>query len=237
MKPIEVAQLLQHTGLEPERTRSAVDRVYEDLYRRIVELELPPDATLTRGELCEDYGVSQTPVREALQKLEQVGLVKIYPQSRTVVNRIAVSLLNQNHFLREALECEVVRRIALEHDAELIKKLNAIVDLQEQYVEPSEVAIFGKLDELFHETMFTAAGQPGLFRLSRSMLGHMARVRRLDLPTEGKTRDVIDVHRRIVEAIATGNPEHAAQVMREHLQGTIAKVDELRAAHPDYFTD
>ncbi|KEA65686.1 Transcriptional regulator, GntR family [Marinobacterium lacunae] len=238
MKPVDVTQLLQQSSLVSDRSRSAVDRVYDDLHRRIVDLELPPDTTLTRGELCSDYDVSLTPVREALLRLEQLGLVKIYPQSRTIVTRIEVSRLKQSHFLREALECEVVRRLALEHDAALITKLHAIIDLQEQCAaDPEQIATFSKLDELFHEILFKAVDQLPLFTLSRSMLGHMARVRRLDLPSEGKTRNVIEVHRHIVDSIASGDPQQAMEVMREHLQGTIARIGTLRQAYPDFFTD
>ena len=67
-----------------------VQRVYEDLRKRIITLDLPPDTTLSRSELTDTYEVSQTPIREAMQLLKQEGLVRIYPQSKTVVTRIDV---------------------------------------------------------------------------------------------------------------------------------------------------
>jgi len=156
VKPIDMSQLLnQLSQSATEAPRSAVDRVFEDLRRRIVSLELAPDTTLVRTELCQEYGVSQTPVREALQRLEQAGLIKIFPQSRTQVARIEVGRLNETQFLREALESEVVRRLAQEHDARLVERLNGIIDMQAMLIgEPDQTAAFYRLDELFHETMF-----------------------------------------------------------------------------------
>lgn len=239
MKPIDMSQLLNQLSERAADTpRSAVDRVFEDLRRRIVSLELKPDTTLVRNALCEEYGVSQTPVREALQRLEQAGLVKIFPQSRTQVSRIEVGRLNETQFLREALECEVVRRLAQQQDTRLAERLFGIIDMQALLIgEPDQTATFYRLDELFHETMFAAAGQTGLYRMLRDRSGHMARVRHLHLPSEGKTRSVVERHRSIVEAIASGSVEQAVARMRDHLEGTISRIQRLRDAYPDYFSD
>ena len=133
-----------------EKPRTAVDRVYEEILRRIVNLELPPGSPLVRGELCAEYQVSQTPVREALLRLEQVGLINVRPQSGTEVAYIDVAQLEQNHFLREALECEVVRRLAEQQDQSLVEHLRSIIDMQEQVAsDDGDVMLFAKLDELF----------------------------------------------------------------------------------------
>ncbi len=239
MKPINMTQLLSQLSESPtEAPRSAVDRVFEDLRRRILSLELAPDAMLVRTELCQHYGVSQTPVREALQRLEGAGLVNIFPQSRTQVARIEVGRLNETQFLREALESEVVRRLAQQHEPQLVERLNGIIDMQAMLIgEPDQTAAFYRLDELFHETLFAAAGQTGLFRLLRDRSGHMARLRHLHLPSEGKTRSVVESHRAIVDAIATGSPERAVALMRDHLEGTIKRIQRLREAYPNYFAD
>lgn len=220
-----------------EVPRTAVDRVYDDLLRRIVELELPPGSPLVRGELCQEYQVSQTPVREALLRLEQVGLVNVKPQSGTEVSYIDIQQLEQNHFLREALEFEVVRRLAAAPDAELVARLRTLVDMQSQVATGAQedMVLFVKLDEQFHRAMFDALGQKSLHKLVRSRSGHMDRVRRLHLPSEGKIRSVLDGHRRIINAIEGGSPDHAYTVMREHLMGTISRVHSLSTEFPEYF--
>ncbi|MFN7052492.1 MAG: GntR family transcriptional regulator, partial [Gemmobacter sp.] len=75
-----MAALGTSEGIGPG-TGGTVQRVYEDLRRRIIDFDLPPDMTLDRNDLTEAYGISLTPLREALQKLHVEGLVRIYPQS------------------------------------------------------------------------------------------------------------------------------------------------------------
>lgn len=220
-----------------ERPHKAVDRVYEDLLRRIASLELPPGAPLVRGVLCEEYQVSQTPVREALLRLEQLGLINVRPQSGTEVAYIDVAQLQQNHFLREALECEVVLRLAQSGTSNVIKHLNSIVNMQAEVVEEDQedLQLFAKLDELFHRAMYEAVGQTALHELVRARSGHMDRVRRLDLPTEGKIRDVLADHRNIINALEQGDEHLAVAAMRAHLAGTIARVQVLAHEFPEYF--
>ena len=216
--------------------KSAASRVYDDLRRRIVNLELPPDATLSRAELARDYEVSQTPIREAMQRLELDDLVRIYPQSRTVVTRIDPERLFEAHFLRVAVESEVVRRLARDPARAPTGRLKTLITMQESLVgNLDEVAMFNELDEAFHRTMFEAAGQPGLYGLVRSRGSHLARARRLDLPKAGKMRTIMGGHRAVVAAIAAGKPDEADAAIRAHLTGTVERIADLRQEFPDYF--
>ncbi|WP_233407666.1 GntR family transcriptional regulator [Marinomonas spartinae] len=220
-----------------ETPKSAVDRIYADLYRRITNLELPPGVPLTRVDLCKEYNVSQTPVREALLRLEQVGLIKVRPQSGTEVSYIDIQQLEQNHFLREALEFEVVRCLSLHQDSRLLSHLTMLVDMQESLIggNAEDINLFSKLDRLFHSSMFDAVGQSQLYELICSRSGHMDRIRRLHLPSEGKVRGVILSHRKIIQSIASGDPIQAVDSMREHLSGTLSKVEEIKKTYPEFF--
>jgi DNA-binding GntR family transcriptional regulator len=218
------------------RSGSAATRVYEDLRRRIISLELPPDATLSRVELATEYGVSQTPVREAMQRLEQEGLVKIYPQSRTVVSRINTQELHENQFFRVALETEVVRRLAEQRDEAAFKRAKMIVKMQESVLEDmSQIQVFNDLDREFHRTLFEGLGMQTLHQMISSKLGHLARCQRLELPRIGKAEDILKGHREIIEGIEQGDPEKAVDAMRRHLTGTILMIDSLREEFPDHF--
>lgn len=218
------------------RSGSAVTHVYEDLRRRIITLELPPDATLSRVELATEYGVSQTPVREAMQRLEQEGLVKIYPQSRTVVSRINTQELHENQFFRVALETEVVRRLAEQRDEAAFRRAKMIVKMQESVLEDmSQIQLFNDLDREFHRTLFEGVGMQTLHQMISSKLGHLARCQRLELPRIGKAQDVLKGHAAIITGIEEENPEKAVDAMRRHLTGTILMIETLRGEYPDYF--
>lgn len=213
-----------------------VQRVYDDLRKRIITIQLPPDTTLSRGELTETYEVSQTPIREALQLLKQEGLVRIYPQSRTVVTRIDILQIYEAHFLRVALETEVCRRLAADPDPTVIMRARSIIKMQAAVADdPEQIAIFQELDELFHQTLFAGVKRSSLHQLVRERSGHLERIRRLHLPEKGKIDSILDGHHAIIEAIATRDEQGAVDAIREHLSRTVAKVEDLRKEFPQYF--
>ncbi|MCB6179730.1 GntR family transcriptional regulator [Rhodobacter sp. Har01] len=233
----EVLHRFGPLGLIPGTPQSAAARALESLRQRIISMDLPPDTVLSRGELAAEYHVSQTPLREALQKLETEGLVDIYPQSRTVVTRIDAGQIREAHFLRLAVETEVLRRLAETADAALIGRLKTLLALQEALAgNPSEITAFQEMDELFHQTLMAGAGQPGLYALLRSRSGHLNRLRRLDLPGEGKIRHILDGHRAIVAALEAHDPQAAQEAIRGHLSQTLARLDLLRDQHPQFFS-
>lgn len=214
----------------------ASQRVYEDLRERIVGLELPPGSTLSRTELARRYDVSLTPIREAMQRLEQDGLIRIFPQSRTVVTKIDVAQLYEAHFLRVAVECEVARRLAELRESAHIKKARAILTMQETLVDNlAEIDLFNTLDEAFHQTLFTGVGQVNLHAMLKAKAGHLSRIRRLDLPKEGKVRSIMKDHWAVLGAIEAGDALAAQEAMRGHLAGTVGRIEELRSEFPDYF--
>ncbi|WP_136685365.1 GntR family transcriptional regulator [Falsirhodobacter xinxiangensis] len=213
-----------------------VQRVYDSLRQRIITLELPPETTLSRTELTQTYDVSQTPIREALQRLQQDGLVRIYPQSRTLVTRIEVPQIYEAHFLRVALETEVVRGLAQYGSDDVAVRAASIIRMQEAIADDAaQLRMFQELDELFHQTLFIGLGRIGLHQLIRARSGHLERLRRLHLPEAGKIRDILAGHHEIVRAIQDRNPDRAEAAMREHLSRTVSKVEELRREYPQFF--
>jgi len=216
---------------------SAAARAFDNLRRRIISLDLPPDTVLSRTELAKHYDISQTPLREAMQRLESEGLVNIYPQSRTVVTRIDTAQIHEAHFLRVAVETEVVRRLAADCDPATLRRLKTLITMQEALAEnPDELPTFQELDEIFHQTLMAGVGQSGLHALLRARSGHLNRVRHLDLPGEGKIRRILAGHREIVAAIEARDPQAAMTAIREHLSQTVSRIDVLRQRHPQYFT-
>ncbi|WP_045389994.1 GntR family transcriptional regulator [Falsirhodobacter sp. alg1] len=215
---------------------STAQRLYDSLRHRIVMLDLPPGTVLSRVELTVEYAVSQTPLREALQRLAQDGLVAIRPQSRTVVTPIDTNQLREAHFLRVALECEVARGLAEAPPEGLIPRLRSILRMQQAVAEdPNQYRLFQELDEMFHQTLFDTMGQPELYRLIRERSGHMERVRQLNLPEKGKTEHILRLHKEIVDAIASSDPELAVAQTRAHLGNTVRMLEGLRERHPHYF--
>jgi DNA-binding GntR family transcriptional regulator len=219
-----------------DRDRQAAPQVFERLREMIVALELPPGSPLSRAALAEQFGVSSTPIRDALMRLEEEDLVEVFPQYATVVSRIDVELAEQGHFLRQALELEIVWTLALDPKGGLVDELNDIIALQLQLAKAGNFEKFTVADNEFHRCLYVAAGKQGLWTLVRRRSGHIDRLRRLHLPSPGKAQDIVRHHRLIARSIAAGEPENAQQHLRKHLSGTLGYLDEIRARHPEYLT-
>jgi DNA-binding GntR family transcriptional regulator len=218
-----------------DRTRHAAPQVFEHLRDQIISMALPPGTVLSRPELAEQYGISQTPVRDALIRLGEEGLVDIFPQHATVVSPIDVAMAGQAHFLRRSVELEIVRTLALQADPVLLERLRATVARQRMMLQLDNLEEFTVNDQAFHRELYDAAKVPDLWALVRRQSGHLDRLRRLHLPIPGKALAVLRDHDAIVDAIASADPVRAQDAVRAHLSGTLANIDEIRTQFAGYF--
>lgn len=216
--------------------------VYASLRDQIVRLDLPPGTPLLRAELAETHGVSLTPLRDALQQLAKEGLVRIYPQSRTLVTPINTAAIRETQFMRIALETEVVRELATGIAPEDLARLRSVVALQAGISDqPNDIATFQELDEVFHQTLFVAAGHVQSQRIMRSHAGHLERLRRLYLDDNDSAglvmnnKAVIEGHTQILNGIEASDAHDAVDALRRHLQRTVSRMAEKQAAFPGYF--
>ncbi len=220
-----------------DRTRHAAPQVFELLREKIIALELPPGTTLSRQELQQQFGLSSTPIRDALMRLEEEALVEVFPQHATRVSRIDLDHARQASFLRRAVEVEMVHTLARQPDPALIERLRQTIRAQQAFAEANDLLQFNSQDRLMHRLMHEAAGIPDLVSLVQRRNGHIERLRRLHLPMPGKVRQTLQDHIAIVEAIAAGDPAAASSAMREHLSRSLAFAAEIRAQNPGYFRD
>ena len=222
-----------------ERARQTAPQVFDALRDLIVSMALVPGTVLPRAELAEHYGISQTPIRDALMRLGEIGLVDIFAQHATVVSRIDLSAVVEAHFLRRSIELEVVRVLA-EADAPtrqtLVKRLKIIIEQQSQALKSRNYIEFANTDRMFHREMYLAADVASLWDMVRQSSGHIDRMRGLHLPTKGKTETILKDHLAIVKALNAGDAVAAQKTLRQHLSGTLSYMDEIRASHPEYVT-
>ena len=223
-------------GRRLPRRPTAAQMLYDSLRARVLSLELAPGAALSRVEIARDYGVSQTPVRDALQRLEAEGLVETFPQSRTHVSRIDLAHARETQFLRLGLELEVARVLAaLPDPAAALAPASRIVEAQAAALAAGDLERFSALDAAFHRALVEAAGHPALWEVIAARSGHIDRLRALNLPDPGKPLDILSRHREILAAVAAGDRAAAEAVVRRHLSGTLQAAEAIRARRPDCF--
>ncbi len=217
-----------------DRTRLAAPQVLEKLREAILSLELAPGTVLVRQELADRFGVSQTPVREALLRLSEEALVDVFPQHATLVSRIDIAAAREAHFLRRSIELELVHQLAQQESAGLVAQLKAIIAQQAALSAGQRYGDFVDADRAFHRLMYEAGNVLGLWDLVGRVSGHVDRLRRLHLPTAGKTEAILRDHRAIVRAIEAQDPAAAQAALRKHLSGTLSAVNEICRQYPDY---
>jgi len=218
-----------------DRPRSAADTAFATLREAIITLALPPGTLLARAAIAARLGVSQTPVREALIRLQDESLIEVVPHSATRVARIDLANARQAHFLRLAVELETVRRIARSRPPGVALRLAEELASLRALLARGDLAGFANADETFHAALYAAAEVPELWDLIRSRSGHLDRLRRLHLPTPGKAEAILREHEALSEALTAGDAPRAEAALRTHLSGTFAEVESIRQSHPGYF--
>jgi len=217
-----------------DRTRQVAHQIHEILRGRILSVDLVPGTILSRASLQLEFGVSQTPVRDALMRLEEEGIVEVFPQYATVVARIDIDHARQAQFLRLSIELEAVRRLTTECPAQIATELEEVLARQRLVASPQTYDLFDTLDKDFHRKIYECVGILNLWSTVRRQSVHLDRLRRLNLPMPGKMQTVLEDHQQIINAIQSERPEAAESAMRKHLSGTLSIIDLISDQFPDY---
>lgn len=207
------------------------------LRARILSLELVPGKVLSRLELQAEFGLSSTPIRDALMQLSAEGMVDIFPQHATLVAPIDLTQAKQTQFLRRSIELEIVRDLALAEDRSFVAQLEESLKEQEFIASRKDLDRFNAADLAFHQLTYEAAGVPDLWHLLRRQTGHIDRIRRLHLPSAGRVEQILADHAALVSAIAAQDAKKAQEVLRGHLSRSLSLTGAMRLEHPDYFRD
>lgn len=212
------------------------DRAFESLRQAIVQLKLRPGSPLSEAEISRHYGVSRQPVREALIKLKEMGLVEIRPQRGTFIRLISKREVRNARFLREAIEVAIIRKAATDASDADIVNLEKIIDSQRVRSGEDDMD-FLRLDEAFHQLVAKSADCEDAWRVLDSLKAQMDRVRFLSLSDATPVTILIEQHSRMAEAIALRRPDDAEAAMREHLSEILKSLPKLETRFPAFFTE
>ncbi|MBO9112411.1 GntR family transcriptional regulator [Agrobacterium sp. S2/73] len=204
-------QLRRPTGLGNE--------VYEALYGQLMSLKIPPGGRISVDRLVRSLGVSQTPIREALSRLEAQGLViKTHLVGYRAAEQLDRDRLNQLYELRLLLEPFAAGKLALKRSAEIIAKLKALdADMQGENKVQSRAAYgeFAKRDAAFHNFIARNCGNELVYNSLQRLHTHV-HLFRLYFHARATT-DANQEHRDLITAIEDGNSENAEAAMRHHI--------------------
>jgi len=211
--------------------------IYYKLREEIINLYLEPGTSISEKELSEKYSVSRTPVREALVRLAQEGLVNIYPQKGTVVSLIDLSAVEEGRFLREHLERAVVKEACKEFSQENILSLEMNLKLQKMYIENHDYKRLFEADEEFHKIIFEGSNKKRIWNSINDGSTEFQRIRVLRLASNSSWDNIYDQHKGIFNAIKNKTPEIAEELMKEHLNMVIFDKNQIKESYPSYFKE
>lgn len=220
----------------PSRGPRVSDRVYDELAAAIRDMRLPPGASLSETDLAVRLQVSRTPLREALARLVDAGLVIVVPQVGTTVALISLQDVEEARFVRENLEIAAFAE-ACTKPAVSVSQLHALLDVQERCQAEGDLDGFFEADEALHAGIFALAGYPGAWQTVQRMKVQLDRLRRLSLPEPSTIRTLIDEHRQIVDALEERDTRGGKSVIRRHARRVLQEGPGLRAKYPTYFSE
>jgi DNA-binding GntR family transcriptional regulator len=232
-QPEPVIARMRRSGRPRGATASA--RIYAELRAELVSLARRPGEPISESQIALDYGVSRTPVREAMLKLADEGLVEIFPQSGIFVSRIPLTALPEAIIIRKALEETTTRMAAERATSSQLLNLHAIVERQREAAAAKDREAFHQADEAFHAGIADVAGHPGIWTLILQVKVHVDRFRRLTLPQVGRMNEVIAEHEPILAAIEARDPERAMLSMAKHLERLLEDISAIQTVNPDFF--
>lgn len=213
----------------PHVHRSRADDVYEQLKRDVAEFTLVPGDRFTENEISERLGVSRTPVRQALFRLQQEGFVEVLFRSGWRVLPFDFDQFEQLYDLRMVLETAAVQRICADDarvDRARLADLAAIwlVPAAERSTDAAQVAHW---DEQFHCALVAAAGNAEMARVHRDVTDRIRIIRRLDFTKPPRVTATYDEHAKILRAVQRKRADQAALLLRAHIASSQAEVRKI----------
>ena len=203
------------------------ERVYRKLRQMILSGELPPQTRLVEIHLGEQFGVSRTPVREALKRLAAEKLVLGDPVRGLIVHSPEPHEVSEVYLVREALEALAVRLAAQRITPDELRQLRVILDSMRDAVAKERTDLVVGANIAFHDVIYRAAGNDTLFRLARDLSDFVRRFSAEAFSSAERASAVVEEHEKILTALEAHDPEAAAAASSAHLQTASAYLVQL----------
>lgn len=193
--------------------------VYPVLRRAIVELYLQPGAILSIKDICEHFEIGRSPVRDALIRLEQEGLVTLLPQRGTMISQIDPLRIEQERFLRLSVEEEVMKLFMACHTPSDISLLNEALRRQQELIGSHvDIREFLVRDDQFHEVFYTVVDKLFCWRAIQNVWGHYRRMRLLTCGDGMNLQEILHQHNALIAALQARDTDQMCYIFHFHLR-------------------
>lgn len=235
-RPRRVSAMTPAARSRAEQPRTAT-LIYRELYDDIVSMRRPPNDPLPERDLLDHFGISRTPLREALLRLADEGLVMIYPQVGTFVARIPTRVLYESIMIRRALEVAMAEEAAQLATPAALGPLDANLTLLDAARLAGDLDDFHRIDSDFHRMIGELSTRRTIMATVDTVRAQIDRYRLTTLPQAGRLARVIEEHGAIRDGIAARDPGAAGQAMALHIGQMLTEIETAGSGNPEYFID
>ena len=204
------------------------DEVYNELKRRILDFELVPCQLLMVQEQANIFGISRTPVREAMIRLREEDMLVDAPGGKFRVSQITWSFIQDLFQTRMLLESYAIENMKNYKPKHLLEELYQSIERLKYNVEYDEVYESFVEDNHFHQIIASCINNSIMHDLLKNLGDHQLRIRFLAVQIPGRMKHTVAEHTEIYRAIKEENYEEAAKRLREHLQESLQELDKYR---------
>lgn len=200
--------------------------VYADIKNDIFDFRLMPGERFSENELAARLGVSRTPVRQALYRLEHEGYIEVASKSGWTVRPFDFRVFDELYDVRLILELAAIRRVC---EMDPMPDLGSLKDiwLVPQDARLTDPRTIGSADERFHETLVAAAGNAELARVHREVAERIRVVRRLEFGVPERIRQTYSEHGQILRAVLRRKSDQAQLLIKAHIGVAQAEVRKI----------
>ena len=210
----------------PER-RSLGQDVYEKLKQAIVKGELPPDSRLIESRMANVLGISRTPVREAIHKLEREGLLRHNPSGGFFIVGLTRSDIEETFGIRSVLESYAARLAATHHKGEEeLNPLDRKIHEYQLHLDQGNLKALLRINTEFHDLLYALSRSPKLIKMISDLQDQIYRFRQVLLKNEENARISNEDHKLMLKLISRRDLEGVESLVREHIlrgQGIVLK--------------
>lgn len=195
--------------------REAVCETLRDAIRKGI---LEPGERLMEVQLADELGISRTPVREAIRKLEQEGYVIMMPRRGTYVSDISTGDVKEIFEIRSALESLAAGLAARRIEPDELETLQNLLIEIEGYIAKNDIEKIVETDIKFHGLLYKVSRNERLVNIINNLKEQLARFRTLSMSYPGRLQETLEEHSEMVEAIANGDVSAARDAAEHHME-------------------
>jgi len=201
----------------PPEPLTLADQAYAQIKQMIFDFALMPGDRASESELAQRVAVSRTPLRQALQRLEREGFLRVVPKVGWQVAPLDFDVFDELYDLRVLIECHAARQLAT------AEQRPGLAALAEAWLVPaaerlSDHAVVGLLDEQFHAQLVAAGGNREMARVHHEITERIRIIRRLDFTKPARVEATYDEHARILRAITRRRADDAVSLLKAHVE-------------------